>query len=271
MKRVLIFALVLMLALSLGGCADKQDKPSKSTPPTRQEVSPVYLADYGPHRPVGVYAVEDSMKDADYHAQTTPTADLDNEFYQARQDFFNYFYNLWGFDVSFDLIDTEGFDDTELLHSVCFLLSREIEGDAGATFTKTQLNAAAKRYYGQTIDNFNGCSECVYSSKSQTLTWSMSCGTTPGNFMVLRQLRVQEDGVCVAIFDRSHEKYYTGELPTGADGGEAGKAVLDGAYDDLSKVDTIIMTFREAKQEDRGDYLQILSITPYTGAGSHTK
>lgn len=264
MKRLLIFALVLALALPLGGCADKQDS---TTPQPNAAES---IADYGPHRPVGVYAVEEQLRDKDFWAQTTPVTERNRLFYEAQRAYFNYFYTLWGFDVSLDVGDTDRFSDTEVLHSVCARLNQASVSGSATVFTKAELNAAAKRYYGQTIEKFTDCSDCSYNSETAMYTWNTSCITTPGNFMVLRQLRVEEDGTCVGIFDRSHEQYYTGDTSTSSYE-DIHNTILNGVYDDLSRVDTVVMTFREAKTDEGDYYLQILSITTYTGVASNTK
>lgn len=266
MKRLLIFALVLALALPLGGCADKQDG---STTPTKPTVS-ADVADYGPHRPVGVYAVEEQLRDKDFWSQTTTISERNAIFYEAQREYFNYFYNLWGFDVSLTVSNTDRFADMEVLHSVCARLNRESTDGSKTVFTKAELNAAAKRYYGQTIENFNRCAKCSYNSASETYTWDTSCITTPGNFMVLRQLRVQEDGLCVGVFDRSHEQYYTGDTSASSHN-DVHNTILNGMYSDLSRVDTVVVTFREAKTSKGNYYLQILSITSYTGVASNTK
>ena len=95
--------------------------------------------------------------------------------------------------------------------------------------------------------------------------------TFPGNFMVLRQLRVQEDGLCVGIFDRSHEQYYTGDLGNQAMSPDVVEAIKSGVYDELSRVDTVTVTFREGKTENGAYHLQILSMYAYDGLGSNTK
>ena len=256
MKLLLIFALVLALALPLGGCADKQDTAPGST---------AIAVDYGPHRPVGIYAVEEQLRDNDFWEQTTTVAERNAIFDKAREDFFKYFYNLWGFDVTVTRGDADRFADTEVLHSVCVRLSLASK-DSTTVFSKAELNAAAKQYFGQTIENFTGCSACSYNSETARYTWNSGCSVPPGHYMVLRQLRVQEDGLCVGIFDRSHAQY----LVDKSDSAAMHTTVLNGVYDDLSRVDTVTVTFREGKAEGE-TFLQILSIVPYTGLGSHTK
>ena len=268
MKRVLSFLLAAVMVLALGGCAEQSEAPTK---PTHSDATVVGHVNYGPHRPVGVFAVEEQMRDKDFWAQDTPIADRNKAFYEAKDTFFDYFYNLWGFDVTLSRSDTGRFPDTELLHSVCIRLSMESESGSANVFTKAELNAAAKKYYGQTIEKFTGCSQCSYKSDTGEYTWNSGCVTFPGNFMVLRQLRVQEDGLCVGIFDRSHEQYYTGELGNQAMSPDVVAAIKSGAYDELSRVDTVTVTFREGKTENGAYHLQILSMYAYDGLGSNTK
>lgn len=264
MKRLLSLALVLALALTFGGCAEKQ---KTTTEPT---VNKATVIDSSPQRPVGIYAVEEQLRDNDFWAQKdTTVAERNQTFYVAQEELFDYFYGLWGFGVSTSRESTGRFDDTELLHSVC----AQLWMDEGKTsFTEEELNTAAKRYYNQTITDFSGCEQCSYDSKSKTYTWNTACITLPGNYMVLRQLRVQEDGLCVGVFDRSHERYYTGDLPSGGTAQEdLHKSLRDGAYDDLSRVETVTVTFRECKDGNGVYFVQVLSIYPYTGIASNSK
>lgn len=266
MKRFLSLLLIAALALTFGGCAGEEEPPKP-----HQDATLVGNVDYGPHRPVGIYAVEEQMRDNEFWEQTTPIADRNKVFNEAKDELFEYFYNLWGFSVGVSRADTGRFPDQELLHSVCARLSFEsVEGDA-TVFTKAELNAAAKKYFGQTIETFDGCSQCSYDAEKEMLTWNTGCIVFPGNFMVLRQLRVQEDGLCVGIFDRSHEQYYTGELGNQAMGAEAVETIKNGDYSELSHVDTVTVTFREGKAKDGGYHVQILSIYTYDGLGSNTK
>lgn len=267
MKRVLIFLLVIVTVLAFGGCAEQTETPKK---PTHSDATVAGNVDYGPHRPVGVYAVEEQLRDKDFWAQETSIADRNKTFYTARDELFEYFFNLWGFEVSCSRSDTGRFSDKELLHSVCIRLSMASEDGMDTVFSKAELNAAAKKYYGQTIETFTGCPECTYNNETEMYTWNSNCVTVPGNFMVLRQLRVQEDGLCVGIFDRSHEKHFTGEL-NGSGYTDAKESIKSCVYDELSRVDTIVVTFREGKTETGDYHLQILSIYPYEGLGSNTK
>ncbi len=267
MKRLLIFALALVLAFPLGGCAPEEAPPA---PPAHQDATALSNVDYGPHRPVGVYAVEEQMRDKDYWAQETPQVDLTATFEKAQEDFFDYFYNRWGFGVGLSRTDEGGtFPQAELLHSVCSMLYY-YDAREETTFTKAELIAGAKRFFGQTIDSFTGCGNCHYDSETETLKWDNGCMVFPGHIMVLRQLRVGKDGMCVGIFDRSHENYYTGDM-SNVNSDDLRETFLAGVYDELSTVDTIVVTFRECKDETYGTYLQILSISNYTGLGSNTK
>lgn len=262
MKRLLSLMLVLALALTLGGCAEKQ---KTATEPT---VDKATIIDTAPQRPVGIYAVEEQLRDNDFWAQKDSTvAERNQVFYTAQEELFDYFYSLWGFEVSTSLSSTGRFDDTELLHSVC---TRLWVDEGKTSFTKDEINAAAKRYYNQTVEEFTGCDLCSY--KNDTYTWSTACATVPGNYMVLRQLRVQEDGLCIGVFDRSHERYYTGDLPSGGtEQEELHKSLRGCAYDDLSQVETVTVTFRECKDGNGVYFVQVLSIYPYTGLASNSK
>ncbi len=265
MKRLLAFLLVLAMTLCLGGCA-----PEETSEPEHHDATALSGVDYGPHRAVGIFAVEEQMRDNAYWDQDETQANLSAAFYDAREDFFDYFYSLWGFGVSVNRSDNGRFPDKEVMHSVCGMLYY-MEARESTEFTKAELIAASKRFYGQAIENFSGCEHCTYNKTSETLSWNSGCNTFPGNFMILRRLQVQEDGLCVAVFDRSSEAHYRGELDLTANFTSIRETLLNCVYDDLAEVETLTVTFRECKAEGYGTYLQILSMYPYTGLGSNTK
>ncbi len=267
MKRILSLVLVLALTLTFTGCADKTQTPK---PPAHQDAAQVDNVDYGPFRPVGTFAVEEQFRDDAYWAQETPQTELSETFYKAQEEFFDHFYDLWGFkNISLNRADTGRFSDKELLHSVCATLS--LEDGSTSTFTKADLVAAGQKYFNQTIEDFSGCSECSYNSETEAYTYANSCIPFPGNYMILRQLKVHKDGLCTAIFDRSHENYYEGAHDVAQDSSLIRSDLLGGFYDGLTRIDSIVVTFYECKSEDGEYFLQIRSISAYTGLGSNTR
>ncbi len=226
MKRILALVLALALLCSLAACSKKETTTTDTVEPLT---------------PVGTY-----------------TAGVDG-FYDIQEALFDYFYPLLGFGHITRSSDRGVWDNDEIVQFAMIRLSYEGEDIYTEGVTRRQIERTTKRYFNQKAQNLDECKYLTYNSEKQTYT-ANGIGFQIGKYMVLHSLTVNEDGTCVAEFDRLD---IPDELPEHRTEEEMRADLLNRWYEEIdSEPERITVTYRERDTEAYGYYIELLKLVP---------
>ncbi len=223
MKRWIALLLAAVMVFSVAGCSRKKAEPDKDATV--------------PLTPVGTYEPGNS------------------EFAILQNKFYDYFLGLLGYGFITETNDEGKFDETELIKFALVQLSYE-GYNAADGLKKSQIDRVTRRFFSQKTEKLDD-STLVTKNESDNLYYASDFDYTFGQFMILRSLTVEEDGMCTALFDRiTPENDIFEEISE-----DVAKAnLLEGNYDDIGEAHAVELKFRERDTAAFGYYLQLVSL-----------
>lgn len=219
MKRWIALLLAIVMIFSFAGCNKKKTDDKDSTKPLT---------------PVGTYEPGNT------------------EFDILKDKYYDYFLGLLGYGFITES-DTDGkFNETELIKFALVQLSYAgYDGTDG--YKKSQIDRVTRRFFSQKTENLD-TSPVVEKNDSSGLYYPTGNDYTIGQFMLLRSLKVEENGLCTALFDRIAPE---GDIFSTTSEDVIKANLIEGNYDDVGEHHSVEVRFRERETAAFGYYIQI--------------
>ena len=220
MKRWIALLLAIVMIFSFAGCNSKKKTDSQDSTE--------------PLTPVGTYEPGNA------------------EFDILKDKYYDYFLGLLGYGFITES-DADGkFDETELIKFALIQLSYAgYDGTDG--YKKSQIDRMTRRFFSQKTEKLD-TSPLVEKNDASGLYYPTGNDYTIGQFMLLRSMTVEENGLCTALFDRIAPE---GDIFSAMSEDVVKMNLMEGNYDDIGEAHAVEVRFRERDTAAFGYYIQI--------------